>query len=505
MCILARHRLLKKYSYSDIVAPLINDLKKFQVDGLQLTVGGQDVKVYGGLATVSTDNLSAHAFGGFVANFNSGRVCRFCMAVYEDISSKFFHCDFVERNATSHAYHLNAIQKNPLLGKNTYGVTNKCAFSELDYFDVTQSLPPDLMHDFLEGVVQKTLTFVIRDLHRGKHCTVQHLNEELKQFRIGENDKSSKPVRVPEKILQDGVSLPGKAIEKWCLFRILPNLIGHYVPEDYPPWKLYLLCREIADIIFSPTVQVPRIHFLGTLIGDFLELFQELYPEKITPKFHYLVHYPTLLLKFGPLRAFSCMRFEGKHQYFQRVASVNCNFKNICQSLAKRHQLRQCWELSSGDILKQGCEPAGGRSVPFKSLPPLTHELIALKTGCIPTDKEQIWKAETLTVDTVCYKKNDFFITDTVHKEQIPLFHKVFHIIQFRSSWLICAKLFMPTRFVNHIHAYEVEDTGQWIVLRPGEELDYHCHALDGYTHDDFSGYLVSLIHLPSGGQYCNW
>ncbi len=81
-------------------------------------------------------------------------------------------------------------------------------------------------------------------------------------------------------------SLPGKAVEKWRLFRLLPLLVGHLVPVDNIYWELYLICREIGDIILAPRVQRSMLGYLKLRISDFLELFHELYPGKMTPKCH---------------------------------------------------------------------------------------------------------------------------------------------------------------------------------------------------------------------------
>lgn len=50
-----------------------------------------------------------------------------------------------------------------------YGIRGGCVFDQLDYFDVTTSLPPDGMHDFLEGVAPLVLRLVVCKAHQEKH------------------------------------------------------------------------------------------------------------------------------------------------------------------------------------------------------------------------------------------------------------------------------------------------------------------------------------------------
>lgn len=53
------------------------------------------------------------------------------------------------------------------------------------------------------------------------------------------------------------------------------------------------------------------------------------------------------------------MRFEAKHQYFKKLASVVRNYTNIAYTLAKQHQIRQCWELAATDFMGQAVQCSG--------------------------------------------------------------------------------------------------------------------------------------------------
>lgn len=48
-----------------------------------------------------------------------------------------------------------------------------------------------------------------------------------------------------------------------------------------------------------------------------------------------------------------CMRYEAKHNYFKDLALKMKCFKNICKSLAERHQRFMCYNyLNSNTLLK---------------------------------------------------------------------------------------------------------------------------------------------------------
>ena len=82
----------------------------------------------------------------------------------------------------------------------------------------------------------------------------------------------------------------------WCLGRYLPLLIGDLVPEDDEHWANLLNLCQIVDYIFSPKCTIGILDHLDHLIQLFLSQFVSLYPdETITPKMHYLIHYPSCI------------------------------------------------------------------------------------------------------------------------------------------------------------------------------------------------------------------
>jgi len=84
----------------------------------------------------------------------------------------------------------------------------------------------------------------------------------------------------------------------WLFGRILPLVIGEYVPEDDERWTLYLQMMDIVDILFSPTTSEDYAIYLSTLIQNHHQDFVRLYPNSnILPKMHFMVHMPRLMMK----------------------------------------------------------------------------------------------------------------------------------------------------------------------------------------------------------------
>ena len=74
----------------------------------------------------------------------------------------------------------------------------------------------------------------------------------------------------------------------WLLGRLLPLMTGDHVPEDDKHWICLLRILTIATAFELTKDSVSAL----TLLVDYLQQFNQLYPNSITPKIHYLLHLP---------------------------------------------------------------------------------------------------------------------------------------------------------------------------------------------------------------------
>ena len=128
----------------------------------------------------------------------------------------------------------------------------------------------------------------------------------------------------------------------WFLAVYLPLLIGYLVPEDCKFWSLYILLLKICSIATSWQIKPDTISYLSVLIEEHHTQFKSLYPDRtITPKMHYMLHYPSQMVRYGPLIYTWTMRHEAKLSVIKR-ASRHGNFKNICLTIARHSQRALC-------------------------------------------------------------------------------------------------------------------------------------------------------------------
>ena len=75
-------------------------------------------------------------------------------------------------------------------------------------------------------------------------------------------------------------------------------MVGHKVPTTDEYWVNYLDLLSITDHLLAPEITEDDVVHLSTMISDHHTEFKHLYPHaSVTPKMHYLIHMPRLILK----------------------------------------------------------------------------------------------------------------------------------------------------------------------------------------------------------------
>ena len=82
------------------------------------------------------------------------------------------------------------------------------------------------------------------------------------------------------------------ASQMWLLGRLLPLMVGQYVPDDDPHWMCFMELLSILVLSIAVEVSGDSIADLRMVVESYLFHYNELYPNTITPKMHYLLHLP---------------------------------------------------------------------------------------------------------------------------------------------------------------------------------------------------------------------
>ncbi|XP_075741125.1 uncharacterized protein LOC142789839 [Rhipicephalus microplus] len=304
LLLVVEYRVVFRHGMEKVLQPLLQDLHLIQQNG----VHSGNLHFIVAIVAFIGDNLSMHHLAGLQCSFSRGRVCRYCLASHKQLLMLRKLDDCVERTSETYKSHLEAFALDPTVNGPMYCIASASPLQTLENFDITEQLPPDAMHDILEG---------------GMECVIRH---------------------------------------------VLGGLVGDRVIRKQDLERISSF-KHIADIVLAEKIPRSCVPYLQVKVEEFLELYTVQYPNAaVTPKLSFLLHYPKYILKYGPPRRYWGMRFEAKHSYFKRIASKTKNFKNIGLTLATRHQLLQAYELS-GNMLKSDLETTGAKQLILGDLP----------------------------------------------------------------------------------------------------------------------------------------
>lgn len=137
--------------------PIVKDLNDLQSAGLIINTFNS--RLHFTFTTVAADNLAAHEIAGLQQTFSSGYFCRRCLITYTNRLIPLTDVHFIQRTSPQHVRHLQMLQNNQH-ARSIFGVVGPSPLDKLINFDVTASLPGDVMHDLFEGKSFKIKIFL---------------------------------------------------------------------------------------------------------------------------------------------------------------------------------------------------------------------------------------------------------------------------------------------------------------------------------------------------------
>ncbi|CAF4135388.1 unnamed protein product, partial [Rotaria magnacalcarata] len=187
---------------------LSEDLKHLENNGLILP--GDVNPTYFTISTLCADNLAGmlrfntltHELGGFTCAFNYGYCCRYCLTNHRDMKTRYNETQVLIRTTTSHDLQVKQVRNVPG-DKKIYGINEESILSILPSFHPVISLPPDIMHDILEGVMPKLTACLLHTIVSSRLCSAAQLCRRINKYTYGVNDKQNRPPPFKEKDILD--------------------------------------------------------------------------------------------------------------------------------------------------------------------------------------------------------------------------------------------------------------------------------------------------------------
>ena len=209
------------------------------------------------------------------------------------------------------------------------------------------------MHDFLEGIVPLVIKLVIKSLIDEQLVSLEELNSRILSFSYGLTDKKNRPSPITMSSLLNPKGPSGqKAAQTHCLLVYMCLLCGDKVPEENAGWEVLCSLLDVYKLVTAPKISLEATYMLKAKIQDHLTLYQDVFKLPLTPKQHFLVHYPRVIRLLGPVSQYSTMKFEAKHKPLKRIAKTCNNFMKIEKTVATGHQMSQSYSF----LLKEGVQ-----------------------------------------------------------------------------------------------------------------------------------------------------
>jgi hypothetical protein len=475
--------------------PIIADLNALQMTGVYIPSIRRRLNF--AFTVVSGDHLALNDIGGFQRSFNSGQFCRHCHIDYDQ--------RFISPNEISHIrrtpdQHDNLVHQVTYLNNNTIleGVADASSLLQLIGFHPIISLPNDPMHDINEGKQEKTyfsrkslsffldlgvcgivLLAMVKEASTKRIFSYKKFEDRLLSFEYGPNDKSNKAPVLRKKHLNKG-KIVGTASQKMALFILFP-IIYHDIFDQLDTKEIYICLREIISHIYAYPFRKSWLSYLQSLSIRFHCLMIHLLPNAVTPKVHFITDYAKQIEMNGPAIRHWCMRFESKHQIFKQLAVKSNNFKNIIYTLTKRHQLHQCFLLSSLNYYNIDDEGYSRTERDLYVLPADVRKLLCNTTGILDSTETKIVEYQRLKFNHIIFIKNSVFVNNLLHEEEVPSFFHLMFILKIGDDWLLVVEQLQTIAFNESLWSYELEHTHLLSIKHPNELIRILPKGLDIY------------------------
>ena len=471
---------ITKYGIDEFMKPFVEDVKSLYCDGINVSIGGVEKVLHGGLLAFLADNLAAHLVGGFKQSMSFAlRICRGCLITQELSQDCFLEKNCELRTPDAHFNHCSLLS-GPLAKhySTSYGINRLSILEEIPEFSVTTNMPHDIMHDLFEGVVPHHMTLLLCHCVKNKYFSIQELNQRISVFDFLHN----RPTEIDAKICNTDSKVKQSASQMMSFVHKFPLIIGDKVPEDDGHWQLFLILIRICSIAIAPSCTFDLAAYLEVLIEEYLSSFRLLYPSvTLIPKQHYMIHYPSQMLKYGPLIHTWTMRQESKLSFFKQASRFS-NYKNVPKTVARRHQFWLCHQiLTNPDMLTPQleispkrtsnsllCEDDFIQAELYRMIPNLSNDSIIQHPQWVQTQASRFCKELFVLIE---YDSMD------------PIFGKITDIATVEDSVVISVIHYFAQSFFPHFNAFIVQSKGHV------SAVDINCLAdhRPFYSHFNFS------------------
>lgn len=246
--------------------------------------------------TILGDNKESNISLGYIRSFNASYYCRYCRM------HKRYMRKLTSENPEYRRNRQNYEEDVLVRDQSLTGVREYSPLNAVPHFHVTESSAEDTTHVVEEGIcnynVAEALYFLI---YNDRIFTLDQLNNRMKHFSYGEEEKANKPHFILDADL-DKINLKMTAAEMTNFVHNLPFIIGDLVPEGHVVWLFLLDTITFFDFCYLPCYENEDLNEWKEIIKRMHEDYIHIFGTHLKPVHHFSIHFPADTKKYGPLR-----------------------------------------------------------------------------------------------------------------------------------------------------------------------------------------------------------
>lgn len=324
--------------FNDMWLFIVQDVSQIE-NGID--IGGGEI-IRGTVTYVSSDNLGQNTALGFVKNFSKAEYCcRFCTCSQSEMKTLCKEDQSKIRTLEQYNEHIKIVNNSTHVDlKESKGVVRYCVLNDLKYFNIIDSMVPDILHDLNEGTIPFALKNMFLLLIEKKVFTEKEINDKISNFDYGHLNRSN----IPSNIGLQKRSLGQNAMQMLCLFYHMPYIF--YEKRNNIEINQVWICIEsllhIVQIVYSMRIEEVDLQSLEYWTEIHLTNVTKCFKSSLIRKHHFMTHYARVIRAMGPIKAMSMIRKEAKHKVLKSYAAQTQNFTNITKTISERHQQHIC-------------------------------------------------------------------------------------------------------------------------------------------------------------------
>jgi hypothetical protein len=217
-------------------------------------------------------------------------------------------------------------------------------------------MPFDLMHDWLEKVAPVDCQSILMAFVKSGVFTLQAYNMALNNIKLETYEVGDRPFPVKE----GDKKMPGKALSVALHVRLMPVVICSIaeLDEECDLVRLLVTVHSINEVLLADCLAQDDADYLQNLIMRYFTL-RRACSEKLpfftqhVPKNHFLEHYPSQILRYGPCISAWVARYESRHRDFVNWCESSKNFVNVLKTLCNKNQKKMASRLVTLFVFNQ--------------------------------------------------------------------------------------------------------------------------------------------------------